>query len=161
MRVRLLLAALLASTIVHTHTAAAQEAANAPFVGAWERIYIVSPEGKVTQDLSKGIGVPAFLIMSANGYFTQTTLPEGRPKLKKPRNEMTKEELLAMLRGVVVRQGTYTVSGNDLTRKTVTNLDPTAEDAPAETQQFRFEGDVMILTQREQPKRDVRFRRVK
>lgn len=159
MRVRILLAALLAFVVVQNSTGAAQEA-NKPFVGTWERSYIVSPEGKVTQDLAKGIGVPAWLIMSENGYFTQTTLPSGRPKLNKPLSEMTREELLGRFRGVVVRQGTYKVSGNDLTRTTVTNLDPRTE-GESETQQFRFEGDVMILTQREQPKRDVRFRRVK
>lgn len=158
MRVRILLVALLAFVVVQNSTIRSQEAS--PFVGTWERIYIVSPEGKVTQDLAKGIGVPAWLIMSDNGYFTQTTLPLGRPKLNKPLNEMTREELLAQLRGVVVRQGTYKVSGNDLTRTTVTNLNPSTE-GEAETQQFRFEGDVMILTQREEPKRDVRFRRVK
>lgn len=158
MRVRILLAALLAFVVVQNSTIAAQEAN--PFVGTWERTYIVSPEGKVTQDLAKGIGVPAWLIMSDNGYFTQTTLPLGRPKLNKPLNELTREELLAQLRGVVVRQGTYKVSGNDLTRTTVTNLNPRTE-GESETQQFRFEGDVMILTQREEPKRDVRFRRVK
>ena len=160
MRVRILCAALLTVVVAQTGGLNAQESVNAPFVGVWERSFIISPEGKVTQDLAKGIGDPALLIMSENGYFTQTTLPLGRPKLDKPMSQMTKEELLGQLRGVVVRQGTYKVSGNDLTRTTVTNLNPNTE-GEAETQQFRFEGDVMILTQREQPKRDVRFRRVK
>ena len=158
MRVRILLVALSAFVALQSSTIRSQEAN--PFIGTWERSYIVSPEGKVTQDLAKGIGDPAWLIMSGNGYFTQTTLPSGRPKLSKPLSEFTREELLAQLRGVVVRQGSYKFSGNDLTRTTITNLNPRTE-GESETQQFKFEGDVMILTQREEPKRDVRFRRVK
>ena len=157
MRVRILFMALLALVVVQNSTIAAQEAN--PFVGTWERTYIVRPDGSITQDITKGIGNPAYLIMSENLYFTQTTLPLGRPKLNKPLNKMTKEEILARLRGVVARQGTYKFSGNDLTRTTVTNLNPNAEGSST-FQQFRFEGDVLILTDRENPKRDVRFRRV-
>jgi hypothetical protein len=158
MRVRILLMALLALVVVQNGTIAAQEAN--PFVGTWERTYIVRPDGSITQDITKGIGNPAVLIMSENMYFTQTTLPLGRPKLNKPLNKMTREEILARLRGVVVRQGTYKISGNDLTRTTVMNLNPNSEGGST-LQQYRFEGDVMILTDSKNPKRDVRFRRIK
>ena len=75
-----------------------------------ERTYIVRPDGSITARHNERIGNPAWLIMSENLYFTQTTLPLGRPKLNKPLNQMTREEILARLRGVVARQGTYKFS---------------------------------------------------
>jgi hypothetical protein len=103
--------------------------------------------------------VQAFLIFSASGHFAQTVMPDGRPKLSKPLPDMTKEELLARFQGLGARFGTYTLVGNKLTRKNVAHVNPAAE-GTGETQLFRIEGDVLILTT-EGEKGEVRFRRLK
>ena len=99
--------------------------------------------------------------MTTDGFFSQTAIPTGRPKLNKPLKEMTKEELLAQFTNVVARRGTYTVSGNRLTRTDITNTNPNNE-GTAIVQLFRIEGDVLILTNSDTTKKnEARFRRVK
>jgi hypothetical protein len=122
-------------------------------VGAWERISLTDAKGVVAKP------VPAFLIFSASGHFAQTVTPAGRPKVNKPLQDMTREELLARFQGLTARFGIYTVAGNKLTRKSITHVNPGAEGTD-ETQLFRIEGDVLILTT-EGEKGEVRFRRLK
>lgn len=124
-----------------------------PIVGAWERISMTNAQGPVTDP------VTAFVMFSASGHFTQTVMPAGRSKLNKPLQDMTKEELLARFQGVAARFGTYTVAGNKLTRKNIAHINPGAE-GTGETQSFRIEDDVLILTT-EGEKGEVRFRRLK
>lgn len=104
-------------------------------------------------------GPAAFVIFSANGYFSQTAIPTGRNKIDKPLDQMTREELLGRFQAVIARRGTYTVSGNRLTRKDVSHTNPNTEGSDA-VQDFRIEGDFPILTTPGN-KAEARFRRVK
>ena len=135
------------------HQAAAQSAN--PLVGAWERF---------SQSRADGTPNPqpeAFLIFCARGNFSQTTLPPDRPKLTKPLQEMTREELLARFQGVQARRGTYAVNGTTLIRIDVATLEP--EEAGFKlVQEFRVEGDVLtLISTAPNSKALVRFRRVK
>ena len=134
-------------------------AASAPnqkaFVGTWERIAFKDREGQSVN----GAAVPSQLIFSADGHYVQVINPPGRTKLDKPIKEMTKEELQNRFEGVGGSYGTYSISSNTLTRKSITNSDPNAEGRELK-QTCKFEGDLLILNSTTS-KSEARFRRVK
>ena len=126
-------------------------------VGAWERVSLVDGQGKPTQPPAPA----AFVIFSADGFFSQSGVPAGRQKTDKPLDQMTKEELLQRFNRLETRRGTYTVAGNRLTRRNVAHGDPTQE-GTEQTQLFRVEGDTLILSSADPKlKSEARFRRAK
>lgn len=126
-------------------------------VGAWERVSLLDSAGRATQPPSPA----AFLIFSGDGFYSQTAIPAGRPRVAKQLGELTREELLARVTRVEARYGTYTVAGNRLTRKQVRHMDPSQEGTDA-VQLFRIEGDMLILTSANpQQKNEARFRRAR
>ena len=131
-----------------------------PIVGAWERFSVKDSTGT---DVSPRPPA-AFTIFSAEGFYSQTTIPTGRPKVAKPLADYTKEELLARFNGAEARHGQYTVSVSrkTLTRTYTTSLNPNLEGGAPQVQNFRIEGDVLILTSvTPGNKSEVRFRRAK
>ena len=104
-----------------------------PLVGSWERIKSDPPDET------------AFCIFSNDGFFTQTILPEGRPKIRKPLSELTKEELVVRYEQLVARRGPYRVEGNRLFRHDVAHHNPNLEGRQNE-ELWRIEGDVLILS---------------
>ena len=72
---------------------------------------------------------------------------------------MTKEELLNRFQLLFAHHGTYAVSGNTLTRRTISHSNPNVEGTEL-VQEFRIEGDLLILTRAEN-KAEARFRRAK
>ena len=160
MKKTLLVAALAAITCAISVFAynAAFAAPNAKaFVGTWERFSLKDEAGKAVEERL----VRSFLLFSADGHYSQTTIPAGREKLDKPLQEMTKEELLNRFDGVRATYGAYTIAGNKLARKYITILNPN-EEGKDMVQIFRFEGDTLILTSATaENKREARFRRVK
>jgi len=138
-------------------TASIASAQNNPLVGAWIRMSDINAQGVQQQPPTPA----AFLILSADGFFSQTAIPERRPKVDKPLEQMTKEELVARFNRVVGRRGTYTIAGNKLTRHDVSNINPSGEGTD-QIQLFRLEGDTLILTTEDpKSKAEVRFRRAK
>jgi hypothetical protein len=129
----------LACALFFTNALVAQS--NNPLIGAWERTMLKNPQGQVTQPPLP----PAFVIFSANGYFSQTAIPAGRPKLNKPVAEMTKDELVARFQNVEARRGTYKIDGKKLTRTDVSTANSVREGAE-QIQLFRIEGDTLILS---------------
>jgi len=126
-------------------------------VGTWERFSIQDDEGKAWEERT----VRAFLLFGEDGHYSQTTIPAGREKLKKPLQEMTKEELLSRFAGVSAEYGNYTVAGNILTRKRLTVTNPNDEGKDF-VQVFRIEGDTLIVTfPTPGSKGEARFRRAK
>jgi hypothetical protein len=85
------------------------------------------------------------VIFSADGYYSQTVIPTGRNKLKEPLEDMIKEELLNRFQLLFTCHGTYTVSGNTLTRRIISHSNPDVEGTEL-AQEFRVEGDMLILT---------------
>ena len=126
-------------------------------VGAWTRVSLRDSVGKSVQPPD----APAFVIFSANGFFSQSAIPAGRPKLNKELTALTKDELLARFQHVDAWRGTYAIAGTRLTRKTVADLDPDGEGTEL-VQVMRFGGDTLILT-RPNPadKSEARFVRVR
>ena len=138
MRIRPVRTMLLFLTLAITDVAQAQAKA---LTGAWRRI---SLRDSTAQPLQPRL-VPAFVIFSANGYFSQSAIPAGRPKIAKLWKDMSKEELLSLFEGASAWSGSYTLDGTRLTRATVSDLDP-AEEGTKFTQIVRFAGDTLILT---------------
>ena len=110
-----------------------------PLVGVWERISLMrgGVEGQPP-------AAPEFLIVSADGYYSESELPEGRDKANKPLNQMTKEELVARYERTAASRGTYTIVGNVFDRVHIADLNPGAEGSH-QTRSFRFEGDILVL----------------
>lgn len=111
-----------------------------PLVGTWERISLKrgNMEGQPP-------AAPEFLIISADGYFSESEIPEGREKVNKPLDQMTKEELVARYQHTAASRGTYTIEGNVLRRKHIADLNPSAEGSD-QVRNFRFEGDILVLS---------------
>lgn len=127
------------SVVVVTHTGIAA-AQSSPLTGAWERVSLRDSAGAMIQPPT----AVAFAIYSANGYFTQIAIPAGRAMSDKPVNDMTREELVARFQGVSALRGTYVISGNRLTRRTLASLNP-AQEGRDLVQTFRIDGDTLIL----------------
>ena len=153
MHVRIVVALLFVCVFAYGARALAQH--QNPFVGAWERVSAKNDEGIDVQPPEP----VAFVIFSADGYFSQTVIPTGRNKLKKPFEDMTKEELLHRFQLLFAWFGTYTVSGNTLTRRIISHTNPNLEGTEV-VQEFRIDGDLLILT-RPGSKFETRFRRAK
>jgi hypothetical protein len=122
-----------------------QQALN-PLVGAWHNI----TDPKYPQ---------ALLIFSADGYYAQVAIPPGRSKLKNEFDHRTREELMKQFGGVRASYGTWKAEGTTLTRVRMASEDPAAEGTQS-VAEFRFEGDVLILTGRN-GQGGGRFRRMK
>jgi hypothetical protein len=139
MRVRIIVSLLFVCVFAYGVRALAQP--QNPLVGAWERLALKNAEGIDSQPPESA----ACVIFSADGYFSQTVIPPGRNKLKKLFEDMTKDELLHRFRLLFAWQGTYTVSGNTLTRRIIAHTNPNLEGTEF-VQAFRIEGDLLILT---------------
>ena len=145
--------------VVLTLGLATESTAQTPnsLVGAWERISLLDAEGKSTQPPTPA----AFLILTADGFFSQSAIPPGRSKINKPLDQMTKEELLQRFNRLEARRGTYTVTGNRLTRKSVAHGDPNQE-GTEQVQLFRIDAGTLILSSTDPKlKNEARFRRAK
>ena len=116
-------------------------ARSSPLTGAWERVSLRDSTGTTLQPPAPA----AFAIYSAHGYFSQTAIPTGRPTIDKPLTDMTREDLLARFQRVSASRGIYTISGNRLTRKGLSNINPALEGGEL-VQLFRIVGDTLILT---------------
>ena len=127
-------------------------------VGAWERFAMKDSTGADVQNLPPA----AFTIFSADGFYSQTAIPTGRPKVDKPLADYTKEELLSRFNLTEARRGRYSVSGNTLTRTYVSTLNPNDEGRGPQVQRFRIEGNVLVLSSTSPAnKSEVRWRRAK
>ena len=139
MRVRIVVSLLLVCVFAYGASVLAQN--QPPLVSAWERLSLKNDEGVEIQPPEPA----AFVIFSADGYYSQTVIPTGRNKLKKLLEDMTKEELLNRFQLLFAWRGTYTVSGNTLTRHIISHSNPNVEGSEL-VQEFRIEGDLLILT---------------
>ncbi len=125
-------------------------------VGTWRRISQLDSAGTTIQPPNP----PAYTTFTADGQYSTIAIPAGRAKVQKPWSEMSREELLALVQRVNVHRGTYTTSGNTVTRTMVTNLDPLAEGEKI-TQSFRFTGDTALNSTSPASKAGARLVRVR
>jgi hypothetical protein len=126
-----------------------------PLVGAWQRISWVAADGTTLQPPS----FPSFTIFTADGFWSQMIIPPHRPKIDKPLEQLTKEELIARFGQMEARYGTYKISGNRITAVQVANGDPNREGSIT-VQLFRLDGDILVFSN-PQNKNEAHFRRAK
>jgi hypothetical protein len=126
-------------------TGQAQPVAN-PLVGAWHNI----TDPKFPQ---------ALLIFSADGYYAQVAIPPGRSKPKNDFDHRTREELMKQFGGFRASYGTWKADGTKLIRLRTASEEPGTEGTQS-VDEFRFEGDILILTGQNAQSRG-RFRRMK
>jgi hypothetical protein len=106
-----------------------------------------------------GPPVPQTLLMiGADGYYAQISIPPGRSKPRNDWDHRTREELMKQFGGVRAAYGSWKVAGNKLTRMRTASEDPGNEGT--ETVEFRLEGDVLVLKS-PNTQREARFRRMK
>ena len=100
-------------------------------VGSWERTRREPP------------GMPAFIIFSADGYYSMTILPAGRPRGNI--RELTREELLVRYERLVARRGPYSIDGNRLIRHDQTHHNPNLV-GRENLNLYRIEGDTLVFS---------------
>ena len=161
-RLNLVALGVVAVILTLTIMLAVRSTASAPnqkaFVGTWERISAKDGEGKALEERL----LPSNIIFAADGHYSQTAFPAGREKVAKPVKEMTREELVNRLDGVLAGYGTYTVTGNKLTRKVLQHLNPAGQGTEI-IQEFRLEGDTLTLKVVSEALKnsEMRYKRVK
>jgi hypothetical protein len=128
-----------------------------PIAGAWERL---SMKNVKTGEMVRFVPPPMHIIYS-DGQFVFFQANGGRPRLQKPRDEMTKEELWERS-NLAGQYGTYRISGNKLMLNVVSAADPLNEGLEI-TQEFRVDGDslVVIGTNTRGETYETRFRRLR
>jgi hypothetical protein len=99
------------------------------------------------------------LVIGADGYYSQITIPPGRSKPKNDWDHRTREELMKQFGGLRASYGTWKVAGNRLTRTRTASEDPGTEGTETVVE-FRFEGDELVLKSQD-TQREARFRRMK
>jgi hypothetical protein len=125
--------------------------------GSWRRISLRDSVGRRVQPPA----APAFVIYSADGYFSQSSIPAGRPKIEKLWKDMTKDELLSQIGNADAWSGSYTLDGTKLTRKTLSSLS-SYDEGTQFVQVVHFRGDTLILTRPNPADRsEARFVRVR
>ena len=132
---------LLVGTFALALVASSALAQQNPLVGTWERTSETDAKGVSVQ----APNAPAWLMLSADGLFVQVGVPSGRPKINKPVDQMTREELITTFNHVTARRGTYTVSSNRITRHNIAELNAQFE-GHDQVQEFSVQGDTLRLT---------------
>jgi hypothetical protein len=90
-------------------------------VGAWELMSAKNAGGEALPSVN------LLLIVTSDGLNSQIGTPKGRPKLDKPANQLTEAEFRARFTGVQRQHGTYTLSGNRITRQAAAAVSPNNE----------------------------------
>jgi hypothetical protein len=118
-------------------------------VGTWERISL----------LRNGLSVqppdaPLFLKFGSDGYWSMMEMPDDRPKIDKPLDQLTAQDLLSRFDKVEGGQGTWTVKadgspdgspyGSIVTRRHFVNIAPGGEGSNQDRLCW-FEGDILAL----------------
>ena len=124
-----------------------------PLVGTWERVFQADEQGNPSPN-------PYMLVIfSSDGVFTQINIAKNRPRVDKPLSQLTNEEFRARFTGVQAVYGTYSVTGDRITRNVIGALNPNNEGEQL-TSQFKVEGDTMTALD-PKTKTQARFRRVR
>ena len=89
---------------------------------------------------------PLFVKFGADGYWSMMEMPDDRPNISKPLDQMTVKELLTRYDKVEGGQGTWTVKadGSVVTRRHLVNIAPGGENS-AQDRACVFEGEILAL----------------
>lgn len=124
-------------------------------VGTWEMVSIRNSDGRVEEHRN------GLMINTADGHFSVIQVATNRPKLNKELSQMTRDELSKQLEGLNVRGGTYTISGNRVTRHYTVSLSPIRENTD-DVFVYKIDGDALMLTFADPTdKREFKWRRAR
>ena len=122
-----------------------------PLVGTWDLVSTTldgkqaSPPASSSDCIQPGV---TRQIYSADGFYIVLSIPKGRTQPTNPRDQWTKDDWQKLYGGVSVgvwgNFGTYSVSGDKLTRRTTAAVNPTNEGKESVVT-FRVEGAVLVL----------------
>jgi hypothetical protein len=96
----------------------------ARLVGTWERVSLLRNALSVQPP-----DAPLFVKFGADGYWSMMEMPDDRPKIDKPLEQLTVKELFTRFDKVEGGQGTWTIKadGSIVTRRHVVNIAPGGE----------------------------------
>ena len=106
----------------------------------WQRIQLTNDSG-----VAQAGAAPSYLMFSNDGYYIQVGFRDDRPRLTREFADLTKNQLLAQLRGSEARVGRYSLVGSRLSRTYLTSLNGQSEQTPAQIQDVHVSGDTLFL----------------
>ncbi|MEX2301526.1 MAG: lipocalin-like domain-containing protein [Bryobacterales bacterium] len=110
-----------------------------PLVGTWERVSLLRNSLSVQPP-----DAALYLKFNADGYWSMMEMPEGRPKVNKPLEEMTKEELFQRFDKVEGGWGYYIVKRDIVNRIHDEDISPGREGVQ-HIREYMFEDKIMNL----------------
>lgn len=124
-------------------------------VGVWQRVFL-DDKGQVTPDPA-----PMLVVYTDVGVYVQVSFRLDRQE-SRPLAELNADELRTRFSGTSAQHGTYTVSGNRLTRRIVGSFTPTNQGREQDVY-FKIEGDTLVMGDErvEVASSRIQFRRVK
>jgi hypothetical protein len=122
-------------------SAVAQPCTAERLVGTWERVSLLRNALSVQPP-----DAPLFLKFGADGYWSMMEMPDDRPKVWKPPDQMTAKEFFKIFDKVEGGQGTWTIKadGSVITRRHLVNIAPGGEGSNQDRLCW-FEGDILAL----------------
>jgi len=135
-----------------------------PLVGTWEAFGTV--DGKETVPPAPDVngiqqGVQHWMF-SADGFYVMLRINKGRPQTTTPQDQWTKEDWQKQYKGTFAQYGTYSISGDTLTTRLISAMNPSNEGKDT-VYTFRKDGADYVLTRTgaSGSKIEQRWRRVK
>jgi hypothetical protein len=110
-----------------------------PLVGTWERVSLLRNSVSVQPP-----DAPLYLKFGADGYWSMMEMPDGRPKVNKPLEQMTKEELFERFDKVEGGWGYYLVKRDIVNRVHDEDIAPGREGVQ-HVREYIFEDKIMNL----------------
>ncbi len=114
---------------------------NNPLVGTWVRISLLRNSFSVQPP-----DAPLYVFFGADGYYSMMEFPAGRPKVGKPLEQQTPQELLSRFDKLEGAYGTYTINGQLVNRHSLGGMSPGADGEGDQLRGWHFEGNIMPLT---------------
>jgi hypothetical protein len=110
-----------------------------PLIGTWERVSLLRNSLSVQPP-----DAPLYLKFGADGYWSMMEMPDDRPKVNKPLEEMTKQELFARFDKVEGGWGYYIVKRDIVNRIHDEDISPGRE-GTQHIREYIFEDKIMNL----------------
>lgn len=114
---------------------------NNPLVGTWVRISLLRNSFSVQPP-----DAPLYVFFGSDGYWSMMEFPAGRPKVTKPLEQQTPQELSSRFDNMDGGYGTYTVFGQTVNRHHLGGISPGSDNESDQLRAWRFEGNIMPLT---------------